>query len=95
MLYLKDVPQHYKNKILKLKVFYDISYNIFGLDFPMSLLKRYVIENDELSSVDMCDFIGNNMKKLASTPAPNISVLDSLDLMTRQAFEEGNVSLMI
>lgn len=95
VLHSKDISQHHKNKILELKVFHDISYNIFELDFPVSLLKRYVLENDELSSIDMCNFIGNNMKKLALTPAPNISVLDSLDLMTRQAFEDGNVALMI
>ena len=90
---LKD--PNYKNNIIKLKVFYDIAYNLFSIDFPMDLLERYILEEDESSSIDMCDFIGINMKGLASTTAPNISVLDSLDLMTKQSFEEGNVSLFI
>lgn len=85
----------YKNKIIKLKVFYDIAYNLFSIDFPIDLLKRYIIEESEDSSIEMCDYIGNNLKGLSSTTAPNISVLDSLDLMTKQSFEEGNVNLFI
>lgn len=94
LLSLKNTSKWQKRKILELKVFYDIAYNIFGIDFPIDLLERYILGDDESSSIDMCDFIGINMKGLASTPAPNISVLDSLDLMTKQAFDEGNVRLM-